>query len=100
MLAYKFKFTPSKIEIGSNLYRYLAGQKEFEVELQFRSDLLSHPDKLRELGVADDAKTPALYLRQSETDLKKKSGEVRYVCHKQHTCAQSNTFYSICLVYA
>ena len=55
--------------------RYLAGQKEFEVELQFTSDLLSHPDKLRELGVADDAKTPALYLQQSATDLKSEAIE-------------------------
>lgn len=45
------------------------------MELQFTSDLLSHPDKLRELGVADDAKTPALYLQQSATDLKSEAIE-------------------------
>lgn len=45
------------------LPRYLAGQKEYEVELQFTSGLLGFPDRLRDSESAVDGNDPVLGLK-------------------------------------
>lgn len=39
-------------------YRYLAGQKEFEVELHFTSGLLGYPDRVRSAEEYRDGEKP------------------------------------------
>ena len=39
-------------------YRYLAGQKEFEVELHFTSSMIGYPDRVRSAEEYRDGEKP------------------------------------------
>ncbi|XP_067943495.1 uncharacterized protein [Watersipora subatra] len=52
------------------LPKYLGGQKEYEVELQFSSELLSDPEKINRLRGYVPPKTPKQYLQESKASLR------------------------------
>lgn len=56
------------------VHRYMAGQVEFEIELQFNPEMLRNPDKIKQI-VNSDTKTPKAYTKLSEADLQEAPDE-------------------------
>lgn len=72
-----------RFTIYSYFPRYLAGQKEYEVELQFTSDVFADPDKIRE---AKDTlpKNPKQYMQGAST-LSLRSADKLEAVHQEGT---------------